>query len=59
MTSLARHEWNAETWPGETGASASLTPETRMHPAQGFFLGMGLGLGVWLSLAFMVWLVVL
>jgi hypothetical protein len=44
MASLVQNEWNAESWPAE---------------APGFFLGMGLGLGIWLSLALMVWLVVL
>jgi hypothetical protein len=59
MASLVQNEWNAESWPAEAPPHASLTPETRMRPAQGFFLGMGLGLGIWLSLALMVWLVVL
>ena len=59
MASLVQEEWNAKSWPAEASAHASLTPESHMHPAQGFLLGMALGLGVWLSLALMVWLVVL
>jgi len=59
MTSLVQHEWTAESWPAETDPSGALTPENRMHPAQGFFLGMALGLGIWLALALTIWLVVI
>ena len=58
MASIVQGEWRERIWP-EPGPPATLTPESRLRPAQGFFLGMGLGIGVWIGLAAVVWLVVL